>query len=204
MKISSAGFILAATILLSNNKVDAACQGDINVVTQQDMNQFRNCKTYGGNIMIDNSGVPELNLYGVELIEGDLVITNNNALQRLSMPKLQGINGQLKLANNKILSSVDLKQLYAIRSLEVSVHPALNEIKFPAGLAQAEKITIADTTITKLEGLKLSTVKEIEITNNIYLKSLSFSNMSSIGSILVSANSPSMHLDVSGKEYINI
>lgn len=196
MKISSAGFILAAVLLVNNNRVDAACQGDISIVTQQDMNSIRNCKTYGGNIVIDNSGVPELTMYGVELIEGDLSVTNNNALQRLAMPKLQGINGVMKLANNKVLSTVDLKQLYALRALEVSVHPALNEIKFPAGLAQAEKISIADTTITKLDGLKLSSVKEVEVTNNIYLKNLAFNNMTSIGTILVSANSPSMHLDV--------
>ncbi|KAI8646614.1 hypothetical protein BD408DRAFT_449651 [Parasitella parasitica] len=189
------GFVCAAILLVSN--VQAACQGDIVVITQQDMDQVRNCKTYGGSILVDNSGASDLKLNGVELLEGDLTISNNNGLQRLAFPKLQGINGQLKLANNKLLSSVEMKQLYAIRGLEVSVHPALNDLKFPAGLSQAEKIIITDTTITKIDGLKMTSVKDVEISNNIYLKSLSFGNMTTLGSILVSANSPSLHLDLS-------
>lgn len=189
------GFVFAAILLISN--VQAACQGDIVVVTQQDLDQVRNCKSYGGNIVVDNSGAPDLTLNGVELLEGDLVISNNNGLQHLAFPKLQGINGQLKLLNNKLLKTVEMKQLYAIRSLEVSVHPALNDLRFPAGLSQADKIVITDTTITKIDGLKMTSVKDVEISNNIYLKNLSFGNMTSLGSILVSANSPSLHLDVS-------
>lgn len=189
------GFVFAAILLISN--VQAVCKGDIVVVTQQDLDQVRSCKSYSGNIVIDNSGAPDLKLNGVELLEGDLIISNNNGLQNLAFPKLQGINGQLKLLNNKLLKKVDMNQLYAIQSLEVSVHPALNDLRFPAGLSQTDKIIIADTTITKVDGLKMTSVKDVEIANNIYLKELSFGNMTSLGSVLVSANSPSLHLDVS-------
>lgn len=191
------GFVFAATVLLAISNVDAACQGDLSIVTQQDLDQIRNCKTYGGNLVIDNTGAPELKLNGLELLEGDLIVTNNNALQSFSLQKLQGINGQLKFANNKLLTTIDAKQLYAIRSLEVSVHPALNELRFPAGLSQVDKIIIADTTCTKIDGLKMISTKDIAISNNIYLKSMSLSNMTSAGNILVSANSPALNLDVS-------
>lgn len=190
------GLIFAATILIATINVDAACQGDLIITSQNDMDQIRNCKTYSGNLIIDNTVASDLRMNGVELLEGDLMVTNNNALQGFGLPKLQGINGQLKFANNKLLSSIDVKQLYAIRSLEVSVHPALNELKFVAGLSQAEKIVIADTTCTKIDGLKMTTSKDIEISNNIYLRSLSFGNMSSVGNILISANSPALVLDV--------
>ena len=190
------GFIFAATILLAV-QTDAACQGDMKIVTQNDLDQIRNCKTYGGNLIIDNSGASELKLTGVELLEGDLIVSNNDGLQSFSMPRLQGINGQLRFSNNKILNTIEAKQLYALRSLEVSVHPALNELKFAAGLSSAEKITITDTTCTKVEGFKMTSAKEIEITNNIYLKSLSLGTMTSVGKILISANAPSMKLDVS-------
>lgn len=200
LESNNIGYILAATLLFAASNVNAACQGDINVVTQQDLDQVRSCKTYSGNIHIENSAASDLKLTGVELLEGDLVVTNNAGLQSFSMPRLQGINGQLKFSNNKILSTIETKQLYAIRSLEVTVHPALNELKFPAGLSQAEKIAISDTTCTKIDGLKMTSTKEVEISNNIYLKSLSLANVTSIGTILVSANSPSLSVDVS--EYI--
>ncbi|KAG2194421.1 hypothetical protein INT47_003132 [Mucor saturninus] len=199
MKVSGTtkfGLIFAATLLVSTMNVDAACQGDMTITSQNDMDQIRNCKTYSGNILIDNTAASDLRMNGVELLEGDLMVTNNNGLQGFGLPKLQGINGQLKFANNKLLSSIDVKQLYAIRSLEVSVHPALNELKFAAGLSQAEKIIIADTTCTRIDGFKMTTSKDIEISNNIYLKSLSFANMSSVGNILISANSPALILDL--------
>jgi hypothetical protein len=192
------GFIFAATVLIAAtaNVEAATCQGDRAIITQHDLDQIRNCKTYGGSILIDNCGASELKMNGVELLEGDLIVTNNNGLQSISFPRLQGVNGLLKFANNKLLNTIDVKQLYALRSLEVSVHPALNELKFSAGLSQADRIKIADTTCTKIEGFKLQSTKEIEMTNNIYLKSLSFGNLTSVGTILVSANSPTLKLDV--------
>jgi hypothetical protein len=194
---TSFGIIFTAIVLASHHAQAASCQGDISITTQLDLDGLRNCKTYSGNIVVDNAGASELKLDGVELLEGDLNIVNNNGLQRLALPKLQGINGNLKLANNKLLNTLDLRQLYAIRSLQVSVHPALNELKFPNGLSQVEKIIIADTTVTRVEGFKMSSLKDIEISNNIYLKSLAFGNMTSLGNILVSANSPALKLDVS-------
>lgn len=189
------GFVFAA-ILLTVSNVNAACSGDLSVTSQHDMDSIRGCKTYGGNIVIDSSAASDIQMNGVELLEGDLVVKNNDLLQSIGLPKLQGINGRLKFANNKLLSSIDVKQLYAIRSLEVSVHPALNELKFVTGLSQAEKIVITDTTCTKIDGFKMTTTKEIEISNNIYLKNLSFGNLTTVGTILVSANSPSLKVDV--------
>lgn len=193
---SSLGIIFTA-ILLASHHAQAACNGDLSVTTQGDLDGVRGCKSYTGNIVVDNAGAAELKMDGVELLEGDLTVINNNGLQRLSFPRLQGINGNLKLANNKLLNTIDLKQLYALRTLQVSVHPALNELRFPYGLSQIENIIIADTTVTRVEGFKMSSIKDIEITNNIYLKSLSFPNMTSLGNVLISANSPSLKVDVS-------
>ncbi|KAI8374090.1 hypothetical protein EDC96DRAFT_582962 [Choanephora cucurbitarum] len=196
------GFILTA-VLLTNQQVDAACSGDLTVSTQHDLDQIRGCKTYGGNILIDNTAASDLRLNGVELVEGDILVKNNDGLQSVSMPTLQGVNGQLVFANNKLLSNIDIKQVYALHGIEVSVHPALNELVFSTGLSQADTINIADTTITRLEGLKLSSAKEIHITNNIYMKSLSFANMTKLGSILMSANSPTLRVELDDLETLH-
>ncbi|KAI8989410.1 hypothetical protein BDB01DRAFT_718880 [Pilobolus umbonatus] len=199
MKIySSVKIIIAA--LVFNSCVHAACQGDYTVSNQQDLDKIRTCKNYSGNIRIENTAAPELKLNGVELLEGDLIVSNNDVLQTLSFPVLQGINGNLKLMNNKIMSRLDVSQLYALRTFDVSVHPALNEIKFSTGLSQADNINIADTTIARLDGFKIVTAREITITNNIYLKNLSFSNMTSVGNMLISANSPTLNLELTKLE----
>ncbi|KAI8065388.1 uncharacterized protein B0P05DRAFT_515295 [Gilbertella persicaria] len=195
------GFVFAAALLATH--VEAGCSGELKVVTQHDLDQVRSCKTYSGNIVIDNVGVADLKVNGIELVEGDILVKNNDGLMSFSMPKLQGVNGHIVFSNNKILSAIDIKQVYALRGIEVAVHPALNELVFATGLSQAEKISITDTTITKFDGIKLNSVKDIEISNNIYLKNLSFGNMTKIGNILVSANSPSMQVDLDQVESLH-
>lgn len=199
MKIYTSISIIIAAFLV-NSSVHAACQGDYTVSNQQDLDKIRSCKNYSGNIRIENTAAPDLKLNGIELLEGDLIVSNNDVLQTLSLPVLQGINGSLKLMNNKIMSRLDVSQLYALRTFDVSVHPALNEIKFSSGLSQAEVINIADTTITRLDGFKIVTARDISITNNIYLKNLSFNNMTSVGNMLISANSPTLTLELSKLE----
>ncbi|EIE81952.1 hypothetical protein RO3G_06657 [Rhizopus delemar RA 99-880] len=190
------GFFAAAILLFIQQVSAASCTGELKVSNQLDLDKARTCKTYSGNIVIDNSGATDLKLHGVELLEGDLIVTGNDALLAFSMPTVQGVNGQLRFANNKLLSSLDMRQLYAARSFEVSVHPALNELKFPAGLAEAEKITITDTTVTRVEGLKMKSAQDISISNNIYLKSFALANTTSVNNVLISANSPALHIDL--------
>ncbi|KAI8967982.1 hypothetical protein BDF20DRAFT_991604 [Mycotypha africana] len=188
--------LLAAHLCIIQGVTAAACRGDLHVKTQEDMDQVRTCKTYGGSIIVDNTAITSLKMNTVELLEGDLIITNNSALQRLQIPSLQGINGQFKMVNNKLLNSLEVPQLYATRELEISIHPALNDLAFTSGLTQVEKLKIADTTITKVDGLKMSNCKELEISNNNYLKSLSLTNATAIGSMLISANSPAIRVDI--------
>ncbi|RCI02878.1 hypothetical protein CU098_007534 [Rhizopus stolonifer] len=197
MKLSTEQLGIFAATLLCIQQVNAACSGELKVTTQLDLDKARSCKTYSGNIIIDNSGAGDLKLHGVELLEGNLLVTGNDALQAFSMPNLQGVNGEIRFANNKLLTSLNLAKLYAVRSFEVSVHPALNELRFAAGLSEAEKITITDTTVTRVDGLKMKTTQDISVSNNIYLKSFGLTNTTSVNNVLFSSNSPNLRIDLS-------
>ncbi|CAO3662736.1 unnamed protein product [Rhizopus stolonifer] len=196
MKLSTKRLGIFAATLLCIQQVNAACSGELKVTTQLDLDKARICKTYSGNIIIDNSGAGDLKLHGVELLEGNLLVTGNDALQAFSMPNLQGVNGEIRFANNKLLASLNLAKLYAVRSFEVSVHPALNELRFAAGLTEAEKITITDTTVTRVDGLKMKSTQDISVSNNIYLKSFGLTNTTSVNNVLFSSNSPNLRIDL--------
>lgn len=193
---------IGAVLTLVQTGVSGSCGGDLKVKSQEDLEAIRGCQSYSGNILVDQTGMVDLKLQGVEMLQGDLTISNNDGLQRISFPKLQGVNGQVRLLNNKALSGLDMPLLTALRNFELSVHPALNEVKFPAGLAQVEQFSVADTTVVRLEGLKMSVIKDMSITNNIYLKQLSVGNLTKIaGSLTVSANSPALNAEVSQVEH---
>ncbi|KAL0082979.1 hypothetical protein J3Q64DRAFT_1680064 [Phycomyces blakesleeanus] len=192
-------FSIVSAILLSLSvSVQAGCAGELKASSQSELDSIRGCKVYSGNIVVDNSGAADLTLNGVESVEGDLIFSGNNGLLRLTMPVLQSVNGRLSLSNNKLLASIDMRQLASVRVFEVSVHPALNSLAFPAGLGSAERFSVTDTTVTRIDGLKMPAVGELVISNNIYLKSLSFGNMTQLtGSVTMAANSPALILDLS-------
>lgn len=180
----------------------SSCSGDIKVSTQDDLNRLKSCSTYQGNIVIDNVSVPTLELKGVQMLKGDLLVSNNNALTSFSTGNLQAIDGTLKLSNNKILSKLDISQLTALRSFEATVEPALSAISFTSGLSQVDRVQISDTTATAINGLKMQKLTDLLVDNNIYLKSLPISNLTDIsGTLTISANSPDLNMDVS---YIKI
>ncbi|KAF7729509.1 hypothetical protein EC973_004183 [Apophysomyces ossiformis] len=182
----------------------AGCVGDLKAASQADLDSIKLCKTYKGTISIENTGAADIKLDGIELLEGDLTVSDNSALTRLTMPALEAVNGAIKLQNNKLLNTLDMRKLAALRSFEISVHPALNLLSFPSGLSQADRLMVTDTTVTQINGLKLSSISDMVISNNIYLKSLAVGNLTQLkGSLTVTANSQALNLDFSSLLALN-
>ncbi|KAI8142767.1 hypothetical protein BJV82DRAFT_713880 [Fennellomyces sp. T-0311] len=192
MKGFTSAFLFAFAVTAS-----AGCSGDIKVTSQGDLDAIKSCKQYQGNIFIEGVGANRLDLKGVQSLTGDLIVKNNNALTSLDLDALKIVDGQLKLENNKILSKFLVTSLTGVRSFEAAVQPALSAIAFPAGLTQADRFMVSDTTATRIDGLKMQKVGNMIIDNNIYLKSVDLSNTTEIaGGLTVSANSPSLNLDL--------
>ncbi|ORY94488.1 hypothetical protein BCR43DRAFT_476237 [Syncephalastrum racemosum] len=198
--ILCSAFVLCAC---ASSFVAGSCSGDLKISSQAELDALRSCQIYKGTLTVDQSAATQLKLDGVTMLEGDLVMMNNEGLSKLSFPKLQAINGAFKLENNKALNGLDMPALTALKSFQVAVHPALPAISFPAGLAQADKIAISDTTVTKIDGLSLSKLSELVIDNNIYLRSIGLAHLSEISSsLIISANSPALSLDLSAVKNI--
>ncbi|KAI8368314.1 uncharacterized protein BYT42DRAFT_504070 [Radiomyces spectabilis] len=184
--------------------VRASCSGNLKASSQQDLDILKKCQVYKGSVIVENTGAQKLKIEGLQMIEGDLTVTNNDALQSFSMPSVQGVNGILKLSNNKLLNALDLQSLTVVRSFQLAVHPALNSLNFPGGLQQTDEVSVADTTVTAISGFKMSQMKNLVVTNNIYLKNLDLGNLTRLtGELTVSANSPALKIDVSSLETLN-
>ncbi|KAI9488631.1 hypothetical protein BDB00DRAFT_887253 [Zychaea mexicana] len=189
--------LLSTVAVVAQTNGGGSCSGDVQVKSQADLDPLKPCKKYTGSIVIDKTAANDLKLPGVMQIDGEINIHDNNALTRLSFPHLQAVNS-LKLENNRALNKLDLSALTTVHSLEVAVHPALPEISFPAGLSQMSRVTISDTTVTRIDGLKIDKADEIVIDNNIYLRTLDVGNLTEVTkSMSISANSPDLTLDVS-------
>ncbi|KAI8888144.1 hypothetical protein K501DRAFT_174078 [Backusella circina FSU 941] len=196
------GFLCLASLIVLAKPAEAACGGEAIINNQGDLDKIASCQTFSGTIKIDNTGATELRLPGVEVVQGDLVVSNNNGLQKLYLPSLQAVNGGFMLNNNKLLAVLDMPKLQACHTFDIMVHPALKAIKFPANLSQLQKLNVADTTTTVIEGLTAAQPREIEIKHNIYLKQLQFNSLVTVERIKIFANSPALTVDVSKLEEI--
>ncbi|KAI9314628.1 hypothetical protein BX666DRAFT_2020201 [Dichotomocladium elegans] len=191
-------------VLISSCVVQAAgCAGDLKVASQGDLDALRSCQKYQGTITVERLGVNRIQLAGIETLSGDLIIKDNDALVSLDLGGLKLVDGTIRLENNKIMSKFDAKSLTGVRSFEMAVHPALSALAFPSGLEQADRFSVSDTTVTRIDGFKADRVSELVIDNNIYLKSIGLENMTEVtGSLKVSANSPSLNLDLKGMKNV--
>ncbi|KAI8074431.1 hypothetical protein BC940DRAFT_231244 [Gongronella butleri] len=184
------------TIVALFGGVHATCSGDIEIKSQEDVDQLKTCRIFSGNVVVDQTGLMEFTLRGVELLEGNLIIHSNDGLQKVNMPHLQAINGQLRLTSNKVLHTLNMPMLSILRQFEMSVHPALKDLRFPMGLNQVDQFTVTDTTITRIEGLNMNRIRTLSVTNNIYLKQVSAANLTRVmGHITLSANSAALVAD---------
>ncbi|CDH53334.1 meiotic expression up-regulated protein [Lichtheimia corymbifera JMRC:FSU:9682] len=197
MKLLSIATGAGLLALASQTAYAASCSGDIKVTSQGDLESLSTCKKYQGTITIDRTAINKISFSGVEALSGDLIVKDNDALSTLDLGSIKIVDGQVKLENNKVMNKFIAKSLTGVRSFEIAVHPALANLAFAAGLEQADRFIVSDTTTTRIDGLKLSKVSELVIDNNIYLKSVDFGNMTEVSSSLkVSANSPSLNLDL--------
>lgn len=201
---------ITAIILLSFNlsahAEDAGdgCHGKIEIKSMREVDSIRDCQVIDGSVTIQNitSAQDSINLSRLQQVRGDLVIDGNSDLAHVVLANLKQVEGDFKLQNNRQLKHVDVSQLTTVKSMEISVQPALDAIHFPSGLSQIDSFKVTDTLISKIDGLTANKMNNINIANNVYLKSVNLGRLQKVGGVIsIAANAPGLSLDVSKKIY---
>ena len=110
-------------------------------------------------------------------IGGKLDASGATSLTSLSLPVLGSIGGLFRLEGCTVLSSLSTPALTKVGQLYWVTLPALMTCDAP--ISQADTVTIGDTQLTSLGNINLKTVKEIDVNNNQYLKSVTM-NLQSV------------------------
>lgn len=192
---SSKFTILAIHTALAQSS-GSLCSRDLQVQSQSDLDGISGCQTFTGTITIANTSLTSITLAGVQLVNGNLLLSNNLAAGHISFPSLQGVTGQLSLTNHNVLSTLDMPAFTGVDSFSISVAPALNALAFPQGLNQANNIQITDTYIKNLAGLNFSTVGTISVSDNLYLKQVNLPNLQQMKGMF--------YVTASGQSAINV
>lgn len=104
---------------------------------------------------------------GPETIQGDLVIKNITGLISISSTTISSIQGTFSLEDLEGLSTINFNSLDTINELSMIKVPELKDLTFGSeGVTKATKVSVINTRLESLSGLKLSTVDSFTITNN--------------------------------------
>ncbi|KAI8324271.1 hypothetical protein GQ54DRAFT_296265 [Martensiomyces pterosporus] len=168
--------------------VAGACDKNINVKDQSDINTINACSKYNADITIDGvKGITALSLDSVKQVSGQLVIQNMYDLQTVSLGQLTYAKS-LKIVNNTNVYKVDIPLLSQIDSdFQVIVNPNLKNLQY-TNITKVSNFQIIDTFVDNLGVFAASKVGSIEVLSNPQLKTLDFSSVQSTSGYINIAN----------------
>lgn len=143
----------------------ASCsQATFTINSDADATALSQCSTLDGNVQLGTDAI-SIELTGPEAINGDLRLANGYTIS-LQSTTIKTITGALSISNVTALSTLALRSLTSVGSLEFQTAPALSELNFDSGITSAETVHIEDTHLSSLNGLALTQVVDMNLTNN--------------------------------------
>jgi hypothetical protein len=126
-----------------------------------------NCEVVDADITVDETVAGSLVIDGPEEIKGNLVITNVTGLLGLTSNTIASIDGTFTLDNCESLNTIQMDSLRSIKELKMNRLTQLRSLVFGTeGVTKGSVVSISDTHLDSLTGLKLATVESININNN--------------------------------------
>lgn len=189
--------VLFATLasLVAAAPSNQTCSTQVNATSQSDLDAINGCSVFYSSIVIGgDAGVLQLN--GVQNVTGDITIINATSLTSFSAPSLAQIAGTLDLELLTILDTLSMPLLTDLGGIKLLSLPALTELQFNAGVANAKNVFISDTSLESLDGLNLSSVQNFDVNNNKNIKDITI-DATSISELLdVSFNSEDVNVSM--------
>lgn len=128
--------------------------------------QVAACATAVGDIFITGDSFGSIDITGTKQIFGNFRINGTQKATVFNAPTLQLVSGELKISDATILASVNLAQLTTVGSLYYNALPALQDTGLTSGVTSAELVTFANTGLTSLSGINVSSLKVFDVNNN--------------------------------------
>ncbi|KAJ2062122.1 cell wall protein Ecm33 [Coemansia sp. S155-1] len=165
-------------LYFDSHETVGACNKDITVSSQADINTVNACTKFQGDVTIDGheegiAGLGALSMDNIQQITGDLIIQNLYGLQTVSLGQLNS-TGSLKILNNTNVYKVAIPKLAKVTDFQVITNPNLKELTY-SNITTVNNFQIIDTYVSSLGAFSASSVANIEVLSNTQLSALDFS-----------------------------
>lgn len=167
------------------------------------VSQVAACATAVGDIFITGDRFGEIDITGTQMIYGNLRINGTQKVTTFKAPTLILVSGELKISDATILATINLAKLATVGSLYYNALPALQVTGLTSGITSAEKITIANTGLTSLGGIKVHFLKTFDVNNNQDLSSIDSPLQSVTDLLSINYNSHKVAVDLDQLTLVN-
>jgi hypothetical protein len=137
----------------------------VTISNQAEATKVSSCKTVKGSVLIGTGAAGAIDISGPKEITGDLSVLDNGLIETLSSDTLTTIGGAFAFKNVTVISTIQFEALKSVQSLSLTTLLRLKTLTF-GPLTQADAVTVADTSLEKLDSIDLATVKTLDINNN--------------------------------------
>lgn len=139
--------------------------------------------------MIASQAANVLALDGITKISGSLSCSGARNLTSLSSDKLQTIGDTFKLSDMTTLTTLQFDGLNEVGAIDFEALPQLQQLSFKDGVSKAGRVRITNTGLTSLDGIDLSVVGDMDVSNNRFLTQVNVDSIANItGLVSFSAN----------------
>ncbi len=126
-----------------------------------------NCQTLSGNVVVGTQTDAKLDFTGITTIKGDFTLLNNKFVTSVQSSTTGQITGAFHLQNLTALSNLGFTSLNSVGSVTFISLTAIDTLNFGSvGITMAKSVVVSDTFLSKLDGINVVTVADMDINNN--------------------------------------
>ncbi|KAI7002295.1 hypothetical protein KC366_g19313, partial [Hortaea werneckii] len=155
--MSAIRYIAPALAALGHAAAQSSCSVSSTTTIQNggDASAIASCSTFSGSIAIATGVGGDINMDGIQKIEGSLEAKNVSQLTGLSSGTLEVITDSFTLNEVSLLSTLNFARLTDVSKVEWEGLPQLQGLSFTTGLQMVESLSIQNTQLGSLDGINL-------------------------------------------------
>jgi hypothetical protein len=187
---------IALPMLAAASVAYAECSASATKTIQNsgDASAIATCSTFSGSIAVETGAAGPIDINGVKVIDGNLVVKNNTALRHLGADSVTEITGDFTLDDVQVLQEVNFPNLKTVNALRWNALPNLQALGFDQKITKASVIDIQNTQLQSLEGINVATVDEVKIANNRYVQTIAMQLGNVTKSLVLEANNVDVNI----------
>lgn len=191
----AARFLLPA-LALAGSAVAATCSGTTTITNQAQATQLSSCQQWTGDIVIAGSAAGEIDLNGLQRIDGSLIAKNIGKLTTFTADSLSTISDTFQMIDVTALTTLTFPSLVAVDTINWQGLSSLQGLQFTQSVQKATNVQIVNTQLSSLDGIDLNEAAILILADNTFLNSVNMKLTNVTNALGFANNGPQLEISL--------